>query len=90
MDAASANAEANAIRNRARAHKRNSTSERSKMRAELKRLDEFRAMCSKFGIEVVIEDEKQSTDAGAKGGRSDEHTKDSNDGAGHAGHAAEG
>lgn len=71
MDGASANAEARRIQGRALAHKQRAARERGRMRRELRKLDEFRAMCAEFGITLVIE-EGQRNHTEPKGRQSDD------------------
>lgn len=72
MDPASANAEARRIQGRALAHKQRAARERGRMRRELRKLDEFRAMCAEFGITLIIEGEGQRNHTEPKGRQSDD------------------
>lgn len=77
MDRASANAEARRIQGRALAHKQRAARERGRMRRELRKLDEFRAMCAEFGITLVIEGEAQERNHTEPKGRQSDDTQGS-------------
>jgi hypothetical protein len=80
MDPASAREEVRRIQGRVLAHKKGAARERGRMRRELRKLDEFRAMCAEFGITLVIESSNQQkihTET-LEGGQSDNRQDSSN------------
>lgn len=72
MDPASAQKEVRRIQGRVLAHKKGAARERGRMRRELRKLDEFRAMCAEFGITLIIESDTSTQS-------SKEQSDDSND-----------